>query len=65
MTNAKHFDRINKLSQDRELKTEFKKIKKCLTNEQRFDRINKLSQDRELKTEFKKIKKVLDKRTAI
>ena len=27
MTNEKHFDRINKLSQDRELKTEFKKIK--------------------------------------
>ena len=25
LTNAKHFDRINKLSQDRELKTEFKK----------------------------------------
>ena len=27
MTNEKHFDRINKLSQDRELKTKFKKIK--------------------------------------
>ena len=39
MTNEKHFDRINKLSQDRELKTEFEKIKKCLTNEQRFDKI--------------------------
>ena len=25
MTNEKHFDRINKLSQDRELKTKFKK----------------------------------------
>ena len=25
LTNEKHFDRINKLSQDRELKTEFKK----------------------------------------
>ena len=30
LTNAKHFDRINKLSQDRELKTEFEKIKKVL-----------------------------------
>jgi len=30
LTNAKHFDRINKLSQDRELETEFKKIKKVL-----------------------------------
>jgi len=30
LTNVKHFDRINKLSQDRELKTEFKKIKKVL-----------------------------------
>lgn len=30
LTNEKHFDRINKLSQDRELKTEFKKIKKVL-----------------------------------
>ena len=49
LTNAKHFDRINKLSQDRELKTEFKKIKKCLTNEQRFDRINKLSQESKTK----------------
>ena len=28
LTNEKHFDRINKLSQDRELKTEFKKIKR-------------------------------------
>ena len=27
LTNEKHFDRINKLSQDRELKTEFKKKK--------------------------------------
>ena len=44
MTNEKHFDRIIKLSQDRELKTEFKKIKKCLTNEQQFDKIIKLSQ---------------------
>ena len=49
LTNAKHFDRINKLSQDRELKTKFKKIKKCLTNEQRFDRINKLSQESKIK----------------
>ena len=49
LTNAKHFDRINKLSQDRELKTKFKKIKKCLTNEQRFDRINKLSQESKTK----------------
>ena len=49
LTNAKHFDRINKLSQDRELKTKFKKIKKCLTNEQRFDKINKLSQESKTK----------------
>jgi len=49
LTNAKHFDRINKLSQDRELKTEFKKIKKCLTNEQRFDKIIKLSQESKTK----------------
>ena len=49
LTNAKHFDRINKLSQDRELKIKFKKIKKCLTNEQRFDKINKLSQESENK----------------
>ena len=49
LTNEKHFDRINKLSQDRELKTEFKKIKKCLTNEQRFDRIIKLSQESKTK----------------
>ena len=49
LTNAKHFDRINKLSQDRELKTEFKKIKKFLTNEQRFDKINKLSQESKTK----------------
>ena len=38
---------MNKLSQDRELKTEFKK--KCLTNEQRFDKINKLSQESKTK----------------
>ena len=31
------------------LKTEFKKIKKCLTNEQRFDKINKLSQESKTK----------------
>ena len=49
LTNEKHFDRINKLSQDRELKTEFKKIKKCLTNEQRFDKIIKLSQESKTK----------------
>ena len=49
LTNAKHFDRINKLSQDRELKTKFKKIKKCLTNEQRFDKIIKLSQESKTK----------------
>ena len=49
LTNEKHFDRINKLSQDRELKTEFKKTKKCLTNEQRFDRIIKLSQESKTK----------------
>jgi len=49
LTNEKHFDRINKLSQDRGLKTEFKKIKKCLTNEQRFDKINKLSQESKTK----------------
>ena len=49
LTNGKHFDRINKLSQDRELKTEFKKIKKCLTNEQRFDKIIKLSQENKTK----------------
>ena len=30
LTKEKHFDRINKLSQDRELKTEFKKNKKVL-----------------------------------
>ena len=47
LTNEKHFDRINKLSQDRELKTEFKK--KCLTNEQRFDKIIKLSQESKTK----------------
>jgi hypothetical protein len=40
---------MNKLSQDRELKTEFKKTKKCLTNEQRFDRIIKLSQESKTK----------------
>jgi len=50
LTNAKHFDRINKLSQDRELKTEFEKIKKCLTNEQRFDKIIKLSQESKQRT---------------
>ena len=49
LTNEKHFDRINKLSQDRELKTKFKKIKKCLTNEQRFDKIIKLSQESKTK----------------
>ena len=49
LTNEKHFDRINKLSQDRGLKTEFKKIKKCLTNEQRFDKIIKLSQESKTK----------------
>ena len=49
LTNEKHFDRINKLSQDRELKTEFKKTKKFLTNEQRFDRIIKLSQESKTK----------------
>ncbi len=49
MTNEKHFDRMIKLSQDRELKTEFKKIKKCLTNEQRFDKIIKLSQESKTK----------------
>ena len=49
LTNAKHFDRINKLSQDRELNKKFKKIKKFLTNEQRFDRINELSQESETK----------------
>ena len=49
LTNEKHFDRIIKLSQDRELKTEFKKIKKCLTNEQRFDKIIKLSQESKTK----------------
>ena len=43
------FDRINKLSQDRELKNKVQKIKKCLTNEQRFDRIIKLSQESETK----------------
>ena len=47
LTNEKHFDRMNKLSQDRELKTEFKK--KCLTNEQRFDKIIKLSQESKTK----------------
>ena len=47
LTNEKHFDRINKLSQDRELKTEFKK--KCLTNEQRFEKIIKLSQESKTK----------------
>ena len=40
---------MNKLSQDRELKTKFKKIKKFLTNEQRFDKINKLSQESKTK----------------
>ena len=40
---------MNKLSRDRELKTKFKKIKKCLTNEQQFDKINKLSQESENK----------------
>ena len=49
MTNEKHFDRMKKLSQDRELKTEFKKTKKCLTNEQRFDKIIKLSQESKTK----------------
>ena len=49
LTNEKHFDRINKLSQDRELKTEFKKIKNCLTNEQWFDKIIKLSQESKTK----------------
>ena len=49
LTNEKHFDRMNKLSRDRELKTKFKKIKKCLTNEQRFDRIIKLSQESKTK----------------
>ena len=49
LTNEKHFDRIIKLSQDRELKTEFKKTKKFLTNEQRFDRIIKLSQESKTK----------------
>ena len=49
LTNEKHFDRINKLSQDRELKTEFKKIKKFLTNEQQFDKIIKLSQESKTK----------------
>ena len=49
LTNEKHFDRINKLSQDRGLKTKFKKIKKCLTNEQRFDKIIKLSQESKTK----------------
>ena len=49
LTNEKHFDRMNKLSRDRELKTKFKKMKKCLTNEQRFDRIIKLSQESKTK----------------
>ena len=40
---------MNKLSQDRELKTEFEKIKKCLTNERRFDKIIKLSQESKTK----------------
>ena len=40
---------MNKLSRDRELKTEFKKIKKCLTNEQQFDKIIKLSQESKTK----------------
>ena len=40
---------MNKLSQDRELKIKFKKIKKCLSNEQRFDKINKLSQESKIK----------------
>ena len=40
---------MNKLSQDRELKTEFKKTKKCLTNEQRFDKIIKLSKESKTK----------------
>jgi len=50
LTNAKHFDRIIKLSRDRELKKEFEKIKKCLTNEQRFDKIIKLSQESKQRT---------------
>ena len=45
LTNEKHFDRIIKLSQDRELKTEFKKIKKCLTNKETSVILNKLSQE--------------------
>ena len=49
LTNEKHFDRMNKLSRDRELKTKFKKIKKCLTNEQWFDKIIKLSQESKTK----------------
>ena len=49
LTNEKHFDRINKLSRDRELKTEFKRTEKCLTNEQRFDKIIKLSQESKTK----------------
>ena len=49
LTNEKHFDRINKLSQDRELKTKFKKIKKGITNEQRSDKIIKLSQESKTK----------------
>ena len=49
LTNAKHFDRINKLSQDRGLNKKFKKIKKRLTNEQRFDKINELSQESKTK----------------
>ena len=40
---------MNKLSRDRELKTKFKKIKKCLTNEQWFDKIIKLSQESKTK----------------
>ena len=49
MTTYHESDKINKLSQDRELKTKFKKIKKCLTNEQRFDKINKLQMSRDEK----------------
>ena len=56
LTNEKHFDRINKLSQDRELKTEFKKIKKCLTDEWECDKMYELlkKSNKTLKNKLKK-----------
>ena len=56
MTKKKRCGKVNKLSQDRELKTKFKKIKKCLTDEWEYDKMYELlkKSNKTLKNKLKK-----------